>query len=388
MSGGRILTDGTLVANVPSDLHDDAVRVLSPDGEVREDATVPDIDDETLVEMYEGMVFARELDHRATTLHRQGRMGTYPPLAGQEAAQVASTLALADTDWVSYQYREHGVPIARGISHEYLLYWMGHEAGNEWLPERNIFPVNISIGSQLPHATGMAWAAKLKGDDTAVVCHFGDGATSEGDFHEALNFAGVFDVPAVFFCNNNQYAISVPRERQTAATTIAQKAHAYGMKGVQVDGMDPLAVYQVTTEAVERAKNPPAEPDHGNGRARRPTLVEAVMYRLGAHTTVDDPSAYREEEEVERWRERDPIPRMERFLRDRDLLDDDRVASIQKGAEAEIAALVETAEAYDADPEDLFSHTYAEETPRIREQRDRFRAARERHPDERFLQDE
>ena len=388
MSGGRILSDGTVATYVPSDLHDDAVQILTPDGEVRDGATVPDIDDETLVEIYEGMVFARELDHRATTMHRQGRMGTYPPLAGQEAAQIASTVALADTDWVSYQYREHGVPIARGISHEYLLYWMGHEAGNEWLPERNIFPVNISIGSQLPHATGMAWAAKLKGDDTAVVCHFGDGATSEGDFHEALNFAGVFDVPAVFFCNNNQYAISIPRERQTAATTIAQKAHAYGMKGVQVDGMDPLAVYQVTTEAVERAKDPPAEPDHENGRARRPTLVEAVMYRLGAHTTVDDPSNYREDEEVERWRERDPISRLEVFLRDRDLLDDDRVTEIQKDAEAEIATLVEQAEAYEADPDEMFAHTYAEQTPRIREQQAQFRAARERHDDERFLQDE
>ncbi len=388
MSGGRILSDGTLVAHVSSDLHENAVQILSPDGEVREDATVPDIDDETLVEIYEGMVFARELDHRATTLHRQGRMGTYPPLAGQEAAQIASTLALDEQDWISYQYREHGAPIARGLSHEYLLYWMGHEVGNEWLPERNIFPVNISIGSQLPHATGMAWAAKLKGDDTAVVCHFGDGATSEGDFHEALNFAGVFDVPAIFFCNNNQYAISVSRDQQTAATTIAQKATAYGCKGVQVDGMDPQAVYQVTSDAVERAKEPPAEPDHQNGRARRPTLVEAVMYRLGAHTTVDDPSEYRAEAEVEQWRERDPIPRMETFLRNQGLLDDETVSEIQKAAEAEIATLVEAAEAYDAEPDDMFAHTYAEQTPRISEQQAAFDAARERHDDERFLQDE
>jgi pyruvate dehydrogenase E1 component alpha subunit len=388
VSGGSILSDGGVDSDVPRDPHENAVQILTPAGEVREDATVPDIGDETFVEMYEGMVFARELDHRATTLHRQGRMGTYPPLAGQEAAQVASTLALDDEDWISYQYREHGAPIARGLSHEYLLYWMGHEVGNEWLPERNIFPVNISIGSQLPHATGMAWAAKLKGDDTAVVCHFGDGATSEGDFHEALNFAGVFDVPAIFFCNNNQYAISIARENQTAAATIAQKAAAYGCKGVQVDGMDPLAVYQVTKEAVERAKDPPDEPDHENGRARRPTLVEAVMYRLGAHTTVDDPSNYREEAEVERWRERDPIPRMEAFLRNRGLLDDDRVSEIQKDAEAEIAALVEAAEAYEADPEDMFAHTYAEQTPRIREQQAAFRAARERHDDDRFLQDE
>ena len=370
-----------------TDLHADAVQILTPDGEVRDEATVPDIADETLVEMYEGLVFARELDHRATTMHRQGRMGTYPPLAGQEAAQIASTVALEDTDWISYQYREHGAAIARGISHEYLCYWMGHEVGNEWLPERNIFPVNIAIGSQLPHATGMAWAAKLKGDDTAVVCHFGDGATSEGDFHEALNFAGVFDVPAIFFCNNNQYAISIPRERQTAAATIAQKAHAYGLKGIQVDGMDPLAVYQVTKAAVERAKNPPANPDHDSGSASRPTLIEAVMYRLGAHTTVDDPSNYREESEVERWRERDPIPRFEQFLRTRGLLDDERVDAIQQTAADDIATLVEQAEAYEATPTDMFEHTYAEPTPRIREQRAFFERLQERHADERFRQE-
>jgi pyruvate dehydrogenase E1 component alpha subunit len=186
------------------------VQILDEDGRVRADATVPDVADDQLVAMYEGLKFARHLDERATNLHRQGRMGTYPPLAGQEAAQVASTHAFADDDWLLYQYREHGIPIVRGLSHEYLLYWMGHEAGNEWLPERHVFPVNISIGGHLPHATGMAWASKLAGDDTVVGCHFGDGATSEGDFHEALNFAGVFDVPAVFFCNNNQWAISVP----------------------------------------------------------------------------------------------------------------------------------------------------------------------------------
>jgi pyruvate dehydrogenase E1 component alpha subunit len=373
---------------VTAEFPDDVVSVLTPAGEVRSDATVPDLSDEELVEMFEKMVFARRLDERATTLHRQGRIGTYPPLAGQEAAQVASTMALADDDWISYQYREHGAPIVRGISHEYLLYWMGHEVGNEWLPDRHVFPVNISIGSQIPHATGMAWAAKLKGDDAAVVCHFGDGATSEGDFHEGLNIAGVFDVPAIFFCNNNQYAISVPSDRQTAADSIAARAAGYGMAGVRVDGMDPLAVYEVTSEAVERAKDPPDDPDHDTGRARRPTLVEAIMYRLGAHTTVDDPTNYRDEAEVERWRERDPIPRLEQFLRNRSLLDDERIDAIETTAEEEIAGLVERAEAYEADPADMFAHTYAEPTPRIREQRESFRRLRERHPDDRFQQDE
>jgi len=363
----------------------EAVQILDEDGRVREDASVPDLDDERLVEMYEQMRYARHLDERATTLHRQGRMGTYPPLAGQEAAQVGSTHALDDEDWVCYQYREHGVPIVRGLSEEYLLYWLGHERGNEWLAERHVFPVNISIASHLPHATGMAWAAKLRGDDSIVACHFGDGATSEGDFHEALNFAGVFDVPAVFVCNNNQWAISVPRERQTASATIAQKAHAYGFEGVQVDGMDPLAVYQVTRRAADRARDPPA--DDGS-RAVRPTLVEAVMYRLGPHTTVDDPSVYREEAELQQWHARDPIPRMERFLRDRGLLDDERINTITREIEAEVDELVERAETVEADPPAMFDHTYCEGTPRLREQRDYLEKLLEEHGEDRLTRDE
>ena len=364
-----------------ADRDDWPVRVLDDDGYVLDDATVPDVDDAELLDIYEEMRFARVLDERATTLHRQGRIGTYPPLQGQEAAQVASTHALADADWLSFQYREHGAVVARGISHEYLLYWLGHEIGNEWLATKNIFPINISIASHLPHATGMAWAADLSGDRVAVACHFGDGATSEGDFHEALNFAGVYDAPAIFICNNNQYAISVPRERQTASATIAQKAEAYGFPGVQVDGMDPLAVYAVTREAAERAKaDDPAGP--------RPSLIEAVMYRLGAHTTVDDPSAYREDSEVDEWRERDPIPRMETFLRERGLLDDETVAAIGQRAREEIDNLVAAAEAHEGDPEDMFEHTYAEQTPRVAESADRLRQLRDRHGDEALERDE
>jgi len=357
------------------------VRILGPDGRVVDGATVPDIPEDELVEMYEEMRYARVLDERATSLHRQGRMGTYPPLQGQEAAQVASTHALADTDWLSFQYREHGAVVVRGLSEEYLRYWMGHEAGNEWLADKRIFPINISIGSHLPHATGMAWAAKLRGDDLAVACHFGDGATSEGDFHEALNFAGVFDAPAIFVCNNNQYAISVPRERQTASQTIAQKADAYGIPGVQVDGMDPLAVYAVTREAVERAKA--ADPDAG-----RPSLIEAVMYRLGAHTTVDDPSAYRDDAEVEAWREKDPIPRMETFLKERGLLDDEEVAAIGQRARDEIAELVDAAEAVEPDPSAMFEHVYADTPPRVRERQEHLEELRRRHGDDALTRDE
>jgi pyruvate dehydrogenase E1 component alpha subunit len=366
------------VESTPDDATDGAVQVLDADGHVREDATVPDLSDDELVEMYEQLRLSRHLDERVVSLQRQGRMGTYPPMAGQEAAQVGSTHALADEDWIFDQYREHGAVVVRGLEPEYLLYWKGHEIGNEWLASRNVFPLNISIGSHLPHATGFAWAAKLSGDDTVACCHFGDGATSEGDFHEALNFAGVFDVPAVFFCHNNQYAISVSREQQTASDTIAQKARAYGFEGIRVDGMDPLAVYAVTRDVVERARDP-AEGE------RRPTLVEAEMYRFGAHTTADDPSVYRTEEEVEAWRARDPIPRMETFLRERGLLDDERIEAIEQRARETVSNLVEEAEQYEPDVDEWFEHAYEHQTPRVREQQEYMRALRERHGDDALL---
>ncbi|MFB6179529.1 MAG: pyruvate dehydrogenase (acetyl-transferring) E1 component subunit alpha [Halorientalis sp.] len=354
------------------------VQILDTDGTVRDDATVPDLSDDRLVSIYREMWLARHLDERAISLQRQGRLGTYPSLAGQEAAQVGSTHALADEDWILFQYREHGAVVVRGLAPEYLLYWMGHEAGNEWLAERNVFPLNISISSHLPHAIGMAWASKLKGDDRAFVCHFGDGATSEGDFHEALNFAGVFDVPAIFFCNNNQYAISIGRENQTASDTIAQKATAYGFDGIQVDGMDPLATYEVTRQAVQKARNP----DDGQVR---PTLVEAVMYRFGAHTTADDPTVYRDDAEVERWKERDPIPRMEQFLRDRGLLDDEHQDAIHEECRERVAELIDEAMTYEPDPEQIFEHAYETPTPRVREQLAEFQQLRERHGDDALL---
>lgn len=367
---------------------DGLVQILDADGSVRPDATVPDLSDDQLRRMYEEMRFARELDHRATTLHRQGRIGTYPPLAGQEAAQIASTHALADDDWIAYQYREHGTVVSRGMSAEYLLYWMGNEIGNEALGDESIFPLNISIGSQIPHATGLAWAAKLDGEDTVVVCHFGEGATSEGDFHEGLNFAGVFDVPAIFFCNNNQYAISIGRDDQTASATIAQKATAYGFEGIRVDGMDPLAVYAVTQEAVARARGEFGSSDPAVGTASRPTLVEAVMYRLGAHTTVDDPDAYRDEAEVERWRAFDPLDRMAGFLRSRGLLSEEDVAAIDDRIENEVATLLGEAEAFEPDPDRMFEQAYASPPPRVRSQQKTLQSLRDRHGDEELLRDE
>jgi pyruvate dehydrogenase E1 component alpha subunit len=352
----------------------DFVRTLDPDGRVVGD--VPDLADERLLAIYRDMKLTRHFDERMVSLQRQGRIGTYAPAAGQEASQVGSTHALADDDWIVYQYREHGAVVVRGLSAAYLTYWMGHEAGNASLIDQHVAPLNITIADQIPHAVGMAWGAKLKGDDTVVVCHFGDGATSEGDFHEAANFAGVFETPCVLFCNNNGWAISHPAERQTAAKTFAGKADAYGIEGVRVDGMDPLATYRVTRDVVERAR-----------RGEGPTLVEAVQYRFGAHTTADDPSAYRDEAEVERWRERDPLDRYETFLRDRDLVDDTVVEEIEAEARETVAGVIDEAESFESDPRAMFDDAFADATPGIDAQRAAFEQALDEHGRDSFLRD-
>lgn len=268
------------------------------------------------------MVLARTFDRRMMALQRQGRIGTYAPLEGQEAVQIGSAMALSDHDFFFPSYREHGTELARGVPLPVVMaYWRGLPNG-EWDVHRyRVGITTIPIASQIAHAVGYSYATKLRGEDTVTLVAFGDGATSETDFHAGLNFAGVWRTPTVFLCANNGYAISVPYRRQTASETIAQKAVAYGFPGVRVDGMDPLAVFAATAEAVERARA-------GEG----PTLIEAVTYRYGPHGTADDPHRYRDEKEEEAWRAKDPIARLAALLRDRGELDE--------AAEEEVAAEV------------------------------------------------
>ena len=371
-------------------LADEAVaRVLGPDGSPLPDATVPDLSDERFRAIYRDLVTTRRFDERAVSLQRQGRIGTYAPCAGQEGSAVGSTHALAADDLISYQYREHGAVVVRDLLSEYLPYWMGHESGTEAIADGNVFPLNIGIAAHLPHAVGASWAFDHRDEDRVVACHFGDGATSEGDFHEAMNFAGVFDTPTLFCCHNNGWAISIPESRQTATDTFAQKATAYGFDGVRVDGMDPLASYAVTREAAERARPGGDEPG-GDASADdpRPVVVEFVEYRFGAHTTADDPTAYREPDDVDPWRALDPLDRMEAFLRETGRIDDEGVAAVRDEADEVVAEAIDAAESVAADPAAMFDHAFAELPREVRGQRDDLLAAVEEHGEEAFLREE
>ncbi|UVE52158.1 pyruvate dehydrogenase (acetyl-transferring) E1 component subunit alpha (plasmid) [Haloferax larsenii] len=355
------------------------VQVLEADGSVCPNATVPDLSDEELLSMYEDIKLARRFDQRAISLQRQGRIATYAPMTGQEGAQVATSYALEQRDWLFPTYREHAAKYVHGVSLAALLKPLRGIREGYAVPDGvNVMPEYIPIATQIPQAMGMAWGNKLQGKvDHAVLCHFGDGATSEGDFHEGLNFAGVFDVPAVFVCNNNQWAISVPRERQTASETIAQKAQAYGIESVRVDGLDPLAVYQVTKAALSKAKNPAAG-------ERRPTLIEAVQYRYGAHTTADDPSVYRDDDEAEEWKDKDPLDRLQKYLYKEGILDEEIDAELDERIETTIKNAITEAESVSEDPELMFEHVYEEMPDRLREQRDELAALREKYGDESF----
>lgn len=342
----------------PEELSGDLFTILRPDGTCDESLR-PDLSDDTVLGLYRKMLFLRVADQRAVALQRQGRIGTYAPYIGQEAAQVGSACALEQGDWVFPSFREMAVLYMRGLPLKYMfIYWMGNEMGQRFPEEVRALPVSIPVGTHPLHAVGAAWAATLQGEKICTVAYFGDGATSKGDFHEAMNFAGVFRTPTIFFCQNNQYAISVPRKIQSASRTLAQKALGYGFRGVQVDGNDLFAVYAVTKDARERAVS-------GKG----PTLIEAVTYRLGPHTTADDPTKYRTEEELEAWRPLDPLLRLRRYLGARGLWSDEMEEEMRAEAEAEVNRIVEEAEAFpEPEVDDIFRYTFAELTPILQEQ--------------------
>ena len=307
--------------------------------------------DADLIELYRRMVLLRVFDERAVVYHRQGRIGTYAIAWNHEAIQAGATFALDEHDWIFPSYRESPIGLVRGMPPATILqWWRGHPSG-WWNPlEWNVASICVPIGTHVPHAAGLAWGKKLKGEPGVAMAFFGDGATSEGAFHEGVNFAAVMQAPLVLVCNNNSWAISTPLSAQTRAETLADKAKGYGIPGVRVDGLDALAVYEAAREAVDRARA-------GDG----PSLIEAVHYRAAPHATADDPRAYIDLERVEEERRRECVGRFEAELRQRGVLDDALVARVRSEAEEAMRTGIAEAEAEPPpDPRLVFEHAYAD----------------------------
>jgi pyruvate dehydrogenase E1 component subunit alpha len=343
----------TQVAPAESDLR----RVIG-DGESVPDGEVEGLSEADLLDLYRSMVLLRTYDERSVVYHRQGRIGTYAIFWGHEAIQAGSVHALAESDWIFPSYRESAIGLLRGMGPETVLaWWRGHPAG-WWNPaEYRVASITVPIATHVPHAVGLAWGKKLRGEPACALAYFGDGATSEGAFHEGANFAAVMKAPAILLCNNNGWAISTPLEAQTAAEALADKAVGYGMPGVRVDGGDVLAVFEATRDAALRARA-------GEG----PTFIEAVTYRMAPHATADDPSAYIDAERVERERENECLLRYERYLRRAGLLDDALVAERRDEALAAMRAGIQAAEALPPpDPDLVFTHAYADPPPGLRD---------------------
>jgi pyruvate dehydrogenase E1 component alpha subunit len=330
----------------------DLRRVLDDDREV------DGLGEQELLDIYRSMVLLRTYDERSVVYHRQGRIGTYAIFWNHEAMQAGAVHALEDEDWIFPSYRESAIGLLRGIPAATILHWWrGHPAG-WWNPaDYNVASICVPIATHVPHAVGLAWGKKLRGESAVSIAFFGDGATSEGAFHEGANFAGVMQSPCVLFCNNNQWAISTPLSAQTRAAALVDKAVGYGMPGVRVDGGDVLAVFEATREAVERARN-------GGG----PTFIEALSYRAAPHATADDPRVYIDLDRVEQEKQNECLGRYERYLRRQGILHDDLDASIRNEAAEIMRAGIAAAEAEpDPDPELLFEHAYVQPPRSMRE---------------------
>ncbi len=348
---------------------EDVRRVLDDDGRVLSGVSAPEIPEADLRRLYEKMLLVRVLDERMMRLQRQGRLGFYMKSLGEEATHF-TVYPLRDSDWVLPSYREPGAWLWRGYSLEdYINQLYGNAADKlkgRQMPVHhsasalNIVSISSPVGTQIPQAAGVAHAAKISGKDDVAMTYFGEGTTSTGEFHVGLNFAGVYKAPVVFVCRNNGWAISVPRAQQTAATSFAAKAIGYGMPGVQVDGNDLLAVIQVATEAVERARA-------GEG----PTLIEALTYRVQAHSSSDDPSAYRDPDEPRAWEKRDPLARFRKYLASRDLWSEELEKETTDRYNDEISRVVEKSDGQGLPAVDtLFDDVYEQPTSALDEQRD------------------
>jgi len=334
------------------------LQILDEKGEA-DTSLMPPLSEAFIRRMYELLILSRTFDRFALNLQREGRLGTYPSILGQEASQVGTAFAFEKTDWIFPSFREMGVYLTIGYPmHLLFQYWSGDERGMRSPENLNIFPVSIPVGTQLPHAAGAAIAAAYRKEKIAVVTYFGDGGTSKGDFHEAFNIAGVFRLPVVFICQNNQWAISVRRDSQTASKTLAQKAYAYGFEGIQVDGNDIFAVYKAASGALMKARE-------GGG----PTFIECITYRVSDHTTADDASRYRPKGEVEEWKAKDPVLRMKLFMEKNRLWTEEYQRHIEEESNEAVSAAVKLAESSEPPgPVDMFSYTYENPTPRQKKQ--------------------
>ncbi|MET4093953.1 thiamine pyrophosphate-dependent dehydrogenase E1 component subunit alpha [Arthrobacter sp. UYCu712] len=343
------------------------IQMVGPDGALNphtEQGTQPGHEysvpgDVELMAAYEQLVVGRRVNDQNSALVRQGRMAVYPSSHGQEACQVAAALCLSDGDWMFPTYRDSVAVMARGVDPVQTMTLFRGDWHGGYDPAKHKVGIQCTpLTTQLLHGVGVAHAAKLRGEDTVVLAMCGDGATSEGDFHEALNFAAVFHLPVVFFVQNNQYAISVPLAQQSVAPSLAHKAVGYGMAGERVDGNDIVALLAVLGRAVKLARE-------GSG----PLLVEAHTYRMQAHTNADDATRYRQDSEVAQWVAKDPLSRMKTYLTDRGLLDDDRAAMIAEKAEAVATQLREgLGEEVPVEPLDLFKYVFSTPTPQLKEQ--------------------
>ena len=325
----------------------DYIQVMDENGNIDANLMPKDVDDNKIVEMYKYMLFARNLDAKTLSLQRQGRADTFAPLLGEEASQIGVAFAMRKDDYLIPAFRQHGIYLARGLPiKSYFLYWKGYEEGNATAKSINALPIIVPVATQMPHGAGVAFTQKYLGRDVVAVAYVGDGGTSEGDFYEAINFAGVNKLPFITIIENNQWAISIPRNKQTAAETLAQKAVAAGIKGVQVDGNDVIGVYKVVKDAIDNSKN-------------GPTVIECVTYRMGMHTTADDPTKYRSDSEVKAWAEKDPLKRVRIYLVKKGLWNDDLEKKTTDEQLAQIDKAVEEAETFKADPKSMFENIYS-----------------------------